>query len=165
MNADDDSGTETEVVISGAGPVGLTLALALARRGVRTIVLERKDGLDPHSRATLLPPRSLEVLSVVGVLHALLEHGERNPALDIRRAGDRKPILRFDFEADDATTAVPFVLAIPQDRTERTLLDAVRRMGHLVDVRFVDFLLARFHDDGEGDKWVQRRGRVHLDPA
>ncbi|HSK58838.1 MAG TPA: FAD-dependent monooxygenase [Actinomycetospora sp.] len=139
--------TDTEVVISGAGPVGLTLALALARRGVRTIVLERKDGLDPHSRATLLPPRSLEVLAGVGVLPALLRQGQRNPALAIHRTGDRRPVLRFDFAADADTTAVPFALAIPQDRTERTLLDAVQR-SELVDVRF-GLSLARFQDDGE----------------
>jgi 3-(3-hydroxy-phenyl)propionate hydroxylase len=139
--------TDTEVVISGAGPVGLTLALALARRGVRTVVLERKDGLDPHSRATLLPPRSLEVLAGVGVLPALLAQGQRNPALAIHRAGDRTPILRFDFAADAATTAVPFALAIPQDRTERILLDAVQR-SDLVDVRF-GVSLTGFEDDGE----------------
>lgn len=142
-----DEGTTTDVVIAGAGPVGLTLALALARRGVRTTVLERKDALDPHSRATLLPPRALEVLAAVGVLPAIVAGGQVNPALDIRRAGDHRRLLRFDFAAAAATTAVPFAVAIPQDRTERTLLDATGRTD-LVQVRFGD-PLERFTDHGD----------------
>lgn len=91
--------TDTEVVIVGAGPVGLALALALAHRSIRSVVLDAKARLDEHSRATLLPPRALEILADVGVLPALVDAGQVNPALDIRRPGDLRSILRFDFDA------------------------------------------------------------------
>ncbi len=135
---------ETDVLITGAGPVGLALALALARRGVRSTVVERKPALDPHSRATLIVPRSLEILAGLGVLDRIVAEGEVNPAIDLRRAADRSALLRFAFTPLAGRTAVPFAVALPQDRTERILLDAALATG-LVDVRFAAPLL-RFHD-------------------
>lgn len=55
------SSTVPPVAISGAGPVGLAVALGLARAGVHSVVLEKKPDLDLHSRATLILPRTLEI--------------------------------------------------------------------------------------------------------
>lgn len=139
---------ETEVIVAGGGPVGLTVALGLARRGVRSIVLEKKATLDARSRATLIVPRALEILDALGVLPVFLGEGQPNPSLRILRATDHRIILDFDFGLYAGETAVPFALALSQDRTERLLLDAVRATG-LVDVR-MDTPLLQFADGPDG---------------
>jgi 2-polyprenyl-6-methoxyphenol hydroxylase-like FAD-dependent oxidoreductase len=50
---------ESPVLIVGGGPVGLSLALGLARHGVRSTLFEAKSELDPHSRALGILPRTL----------------------------------------------------------------------------------------------------------
>ncbi|MGL4178339.1 MAG: FAD-dependent monooxygenase, partial [Dermatophilaceae bacterium] len=155
-----DAVTDTaEIAVSGAGPVGLTLALLLARRGIRVTVLEAKTQLDEHSRATLITPRSLEVLTAAGVLEELVAAGQVYPALDILHSSDRRPLLSLDFAGSHDQTATAFALAIPQDRTERILLDAARASG-LVDVRF-DTPLRRFDDTGEQVVITAGRGEPH----
>jgi 3-(3-hydroxy-phenyl)propionate hydroxylase len=124
-----------EIIIIGAGPVGLTLALGLAQRNVRSLVLEKKATLDPHSRATLITPRGVEILNGLGLLPALLSQGQRLDAIRILNAASREPMLTFDFSAFASETPTPFALALSQDRTEHVLLDAVRATG-LVEVLF-----------------------------
>ena len=58
-----------KVVIAGAGPVGLTAALALAQRGIAVTVLEAGDELAAESRASTFHPPTLEMLAELGVLH------------------------------------------------------------------------------------------------
>jgi 3-(3-hydroxy-phenyl)propionate hydroxylase len=123
------------VVIVGAGPTGLTLALGLARSGVSTIVLERKTRLNPHSRATVIFPRTLEILSHLGALDRFLSEGNRVPHIRVRLAPRGEQIVHFDFTDLTDDTATPFALALAQDRTEHLLLDAATATG-LVDVRF-----------------------------
>ncbi|MGK7864039.1 FAD-dependent oxidoreductase [Falsiroseomonas sp. E2-1-a4] len=68
---------ETEVLIAGAGPVGLTLALALTHRGVAVRVLEKREGLSTASRASTFHPPTLDALEELGVLAPLLPGGVR----------------------------------------------------------------------------------------
>lgn len=123
------------VVISGAGPVGLSSALILARAGIRALILEKKAALDPHSRATLIVPRSLELFSRLGVLDAFLSKGERYDAIRLLRASDRHRLLTFDFSELADHTTTPFALALSQDQTENILYSAVEEAG-LVEVAF-----------------------------
>lgn len=136
---DDATIEQVPVVIAGAGPVGLTLALSLARAEVRSVVLEKKQALDAHSRATLLVSRSLEQFDTLGILPAFLEQGQRSDTIRILKAEDRGLLLAFDFAPLADRTATPYVLALSQDRTERILLDAAAASG-LVEVAFGDAL-------------------------
>ena len=63
------------VAIVGAGPVGLTLALVLAQRGVRSVVLEASDTYSEGSRALCWSRRSLEILDRLGVADPLSARG------------------------------------------------------------------------------------------
>jgi 3-(3-hydroxy-phenyl)propionate hydroxylase len=133
------------VAITGAGPVGLAVALGLAQAGVRSVVFEKKTQLDPHSRATLVLPRTLEIFRQWGVLDPLLAAGNRVPHVRLREPGNDREILHINFTKLANETAAMFALAIPQDRTERILLDAVEASG-LVEVRFDTELLGVEHD-------------------
>jgi 2-polyprenyl-6-methoxyphenol hydroxylase-like FAD-dependent oxidoreductase len=65
----------TAVLVAGAGPVGLTLALALHRRGIAATVLEKREGLSTASRASTFHPPTLDMLDALGVLRPLLPGG------------------------------------------------------------------------------------------
>ncbi|OLT02305.1 hypothetical protein BJF90_29565 [Pseudonocardia sp. CNS-004] len=144
------------VAIAGAGPVGLATALGLARAGVRSIVMEKKARLDPHSRATVILPRTLEIFRQWDVLDPLLERGNRVPHVRLREPDDDHQILHIDFTKLVDDTAAMFALAIPQDRTERVLVDAVEATG-LVDVRFDTEVLA-VEQDSAGVRLRSRTG-------
>jgi len=66
---------ETDVLISGGGPAGLTLAMELGARGVACILVERRTDADPHPRASLLGARSMEIFRRHGAAEALISAG------------------------------------------------------------------------------------------
>lgn len=114
---------DAEVLIVGAGPVGFTIALALGRAGVATLVLEQRTSVRETSRAIGITPASLEILERYGVAGEMVEDGVR-----VRRAvihGDGSEIARVGFEA--LPTDYRFILSLPQRRTEEILARAVGR--------------------------------------
>ena len=139
---------DADVAVVGAGPVGATLALLLARRGRRVALIDRKDGIDPRSRAIAIWPRSLEILEAAGALEPMVRRGQVTPRLRFRRSDTRATILEMDFADLDPICATPFALALPQDRTERVLLERAEAEP-TIDVRLgTEFLDAE--QDGAG---------------
>jgi 2-polyprenyl-6-methoxyphenol hydroxylase-like FAD-dependent oxidoreductase len=117
------------VIIAGAGPVGLSLALGLARRGVRSVVLEKEVSLKPYSRAILIPTRTLEIFREWEILDAFLPVGDFRPHFTVYEARTSQPLMRWEFDVLSDVVATPGLLFIPQDRTEQLLLDRVRNAG------------------------------------
>lgn len=74
----------TDVLIVGAGPTGLTLATALATRGIQTTVVDRETAGANTSRAAILHARTLEVLESIGVTDRLVKLGVHAPRFTIR---------------------------------------------------------------------------------
>jgi 3-(3-hydroxy-phenyl)propionate hydroxylase len=70
------------VLVVGAGPVGLTAALALAREGVRVDVFEKRAALNLASKGSTFHPPTLEMLDELGVAQRLLAQGERAARID-----------------------------------------------------------------------------------
>lgn len=116
-----------DVLIAGAGPVGLTLALALSRAGIGVRVFEKRAGLNEASRASTWHPPTLEILDRLGVLAPLLHQGARIDRIAWLRAGQglaaamelahlaphtRFP-FRWHFEQARATPAL--LAALPRD--------------------------------------------------
>ncbi|MEU1615675.1 FAD-dependent monooxygenase [Streptomyces sp. NPDC005722] len=121
---------ETDVLIVGAGPTGLVLAVDLARRGVPAVVLERSDGLFPGSRGKGLQPRSLEVLDDLGVIGTVLAAGTPYP--QGRLWQDGRPVRDWDmFERVPATPGAPYgtTWMLAQWRTQEILHARLRELG------------------------------------
>ncbi|WP_329118234.1 FAD-dependent monooxygenase [Streptomyces sp. NBC_01465] len=122
---------ETEVLVVGAGPTGLALAVDLARRGVRALVVEKAEGLFPGSRGKGIQPRTLEVLDDLGVVDEILASGGPAPRQMFWSGGQRQG--EKDMFGTVATTeAEPYAgrpVIIPQWRTQEILLARLRELG------------------------------------
>jgi len=123
-----------DVVVVGAGPVGLLLAGELARRGMDVVVLERRDALGAGTRAIGVHAPVLAALAPSGVTGRLLEHAVRVPRGEARADGHLLGTVRFD----RLPAPFPFVATLPQSATEAVLADLAprpRRGAEVTSVR------------------------------
>jgi 2-polyprenyl-6-methoxyphenol hydroxylase-like FAD-dependent oxidoreductase len=114
--------TDYDVVIAGAGPVGLWLASELQLAGVRTAVVERLGTPNPHPKALGIQPRTLEVFAMRGVEKQFLAEGIPMPRWHFGILDNKLDLTGLD-------TAYPFVLAFPQVRTEAVLEERAYGLG------------------------------------
>ena len=121
----------TEVVVVGAGPTGLTLALQAHDHGADVRVVDRRSGPVRPSRAMIMYPRTLEVLRPLGVSDALLARGNRRPTVALHLGRHVVPAGVGDLPLPD--TAFPHLLLIRQSDVEAVLLQAVLDRGLQVE--------------------------------
>jgi 2-polyprenyl-6-methoxyphenol hydroxylase-like FAD-dependent oxidoreductase len=105
------------VLIVGAGPVGLLLANLLGARGIRTEVFEREAAPPRTSRAIGITPPSLAILADLGLDHALVKAGVPVRTAVVHGSRRRLGTVRFA----GLPVPWPFILAVPQARTENLL--------------------------------------------
>ena len=117
--------TDTDVLIVGAGPTGLTVAAALAARGVRAIVIDRLTEGANTSRAAVIHSHTLEALEPIGVSQALVDRGLQAQRFTIR---DRDRVL-VPIRFDRLPTRYPYTLMVSQAVTESVLLDRFTELG------------------------------------
>jgi len=137
------------VLIVGAGPVGLTLALELTRFGVTVRIVDRAAARTDKSKALVLWSRSLELLNRGGFADAFLAAGMRCPGATI--VAGRQPLGHISFATED--TPYPYALMIPQSETERLLEEALAARGVMVERQVA---LTRFVQDATGVDAVLR---------
>ncbi len=134
----------TEVLIIGAGPTGLVLALWLRKLGVGVRIIDRTAGPGTASRALAVQARTLELYRQLDLGDAVAARGHKVPAVNLWVEGRRK--ARVDFSRIGAgLTRYAFVEILPQDEHERLLIDRLRAFGTEVERRTE---LLRFEDDG-----------------
>jgi len=124
-----------DVAVVGAGPVGLTSALALARRGASVTVFEEGEQLSTEWRASTFHPPTIEIARDLGVATTMLEAGivARKYQVHDRRDG---LIAEFDFGMLADETDYPFRLQLEQYKYTQILKDAINECPAPVDIRF-----------------------------
>ena len=113
-----------DVLIVGAGPVGMFTALSLARAGVDVAILDQAARRAGHSYAVGLHPSSVLLLDQLGLLEPLLVHGQRIDGVTLHgAAGPRRAAL------EGLAGGRSFGLAVPQERLEEVLEEGLKRRG------------------------------------
>ena len=125
--------TRTEVLVVGAGPVGLAVAASLVGHGHDVTVVDRQATGANTSRAAVVHARTLEMLERIGVSKRLAGLGIHARQFTIRD-GDRELVpVRFD----RLPTDYPYTLMVPQNITEEVLLDRLEELGGTVHRPYV----------------------------
>ena len=150
-----DLPANVDVLVVGAGPVGLTLAAALKRRGRSVLLVDQQAEGANTSRAAVVHAGTLEALDELGATPALLASGVRARRFSAR---DHKAVL-LTIDFDTIPSRYPFALMCPQDRTEAILLDRLHAFGgDVVRPCMLRDLVA--HDDG-ATATLEREGQAH----
>jgi len=116
---------DTDVLIVGAGPTGLTLAASLLAKGTRTTIVDRQAEGANTSRAGAINARTLEVLEGLDVARRMVKEGVQAPNFTIRDG--KRVLIPIDFSR--LPSAYPYTLLLPQNDTERLLLERVVELG------------------------------------
>jgi len=134
---------DSEVLIVGAGPVGLFLANECARRGLSARVVETRARQSEHSKALAIFPRTLEIFDMAGVVGPFLDAANRVTSVSVTAHGRQLAHVRFAPEQ----TPYPFIAMVPQDVTEKLLVEELVRKGGAVEYQ-TTFVSAEERADG-----------------
>ncbi len=120
---------DSDVLIVGAGPVGLFLANECARRGLRWRLVETRASQSVHSKALAIFPRTLEIFDMSGVVEPFLEKANRVTSVAVVAHGRTLAHMRFTPEE----SPYRFIAMVPQNITEGLLAKELARKGGAVE--------------------------------
>src|SRR5262245_1111345 len=145
---------EPEVLVVGAGPVGLLAALFLQRLGIGVEVIDQAQRTARHSYALPLHPGNLDLLEEVGLLQKALERGRRLPGMSFYEGHERRATIEY------ARLGLkhPFLLTMRQSSLEREAEDELARRG--VKVRWTHRLESLRVGGGRAEAEVARLDEV-----
>ena len=118
---------QTEVLVVGAGPVGMFCALRLAESGIRVKVIDKESRTAGHSYACALHPHTLKLLEQAGIAAEALKLGHRIDTIAFYEGNSRRAELKLS----ELSTEFPFVLVLPQSALEDLLERRLSRMEHV----------------------------------
>jgi 2-polyprenyl-6-methoxyphenol hydroxylase-like FAD-dependent oxidoreductase len=142
--------TEAEVLIVGAGPTGLVLALWLTKQGVNVRIIDKTAEPGTTSRALAVQARTLEFYRSVGLADAVVAAGHKVGAMNLWIGA--RPVGHVDLHAiGEGLGPYDYMFIFPQDEHERLLVEALAKEGVTVERRTA---LTGFIDDGDGVRAV-----------
>lgn len=139
---------EKQILIAGAGPTGLTLAIDLARRGVAFRIVEAVKSPFEGSRGKGIQPRTLEIFDSLGIVEAILAAGQLYPRLRVH-VGRLSLRVGSLGSRKDATERTPYpnLWMVSQAHTEAIMRERLRALGGAVEFGVA---LESFTQDGSG---------------
>jgi 2-polyprenyl-6-methoxyphenol hydroxylase-like FAD-dependent oxidoreductase len=141
---------KVDVLISGSGPVGLTMANELVRHGISVRIVDKSAERTDKSKALVLWSRTLELFDHAGYVEPFLAAGMQ--AHGAQMSNGKDVIARISL--DDIESVYPYALMIPQSDTERVLEEQLAKRGVKVE-RTVG--LESFTDQGNQVQAVLRK--------
>jgi 2-polyprenyl-6-methoxyphenol hydroxylase-like FAD-dependent oxidoreductase len=144
----------SDVLIVGAGPTGLVLALWLAKLGITPRIIDKTAEPGTTSRALAVQARTLELYRQLGLTEAVLAEGHKVPAINLWVKGTPKARLPFG-SVGEGLTPYPFLHIFPQDQHERLLIKRLQELGVAVErnTELLDYT-------DQGDRVVARVRRL-----
>lgn len=133
----------TDVLVVGAGPTGLMMAIELIRRGLSVRIIDQAIQPSDKSKAIAIQARTLEIFDQIGLIDRFLEKGLQIKATNI--VSQKEVLAHVLFQALDSP--FPFILSVPQYDTELILTEHLKSLGTEVE-RGVE--LQSFEQKGEG---------------
>jgi 2-polyprenyl-6-methoxyphenol hydroxylase-like FAD-dependent oxidoreductase len=132
----------SDVLIVGAGPTGLVLALWLTKLGVNVRVVDKTAEPGTTSRALAVQARTLELYRQLDLTEAVVAAGHQVPAVNLWVKGEAAARLGFE-TVGSGLTPYPFLHIFPQDQHERLLIERLQALGVAVErktelIRFVE---------------------------
>jgi 2-polyprenyl-6-methoxyphenol hydroxylase-like FAD-dependent oxidoreductase len=128
MNTEQTPKASTDVLIVGAGPTGLALALFLTRMRVRVRIIDKTTGPGETTRATVLHARTLEFYRQVGVAEHCVTGGLEFSGVNLWVDGRHVARAPFD-DLGDPFSRFSFILIYPQDKQEQMLVAEIAKLG------------------------------------
>ena len=126
-----NASSRTQVVIIGAGPTGLSLAVQLLRYHIDFVIIERNLATTPLSKAVVIQARTLEIFREVGLDDKAIAAGRFTTAMNMYYKGKRK--IRLSLAGlGDGLSQFPFALSLEQSKTEKLLADYLSEKGHAI---------------------------------
>lgn len=161
----------TEVVIVGAGPTGLSMAVQLLRYNIDFIILEKNEKTTHLSKAIAVQARTLEIFQEVGLATEAIKQGRITTALNLFYKGKRKAHINIA-NLGETISPFPFALSLEQSKTETLLVDYLTK--HEGEIRWKsifdeviqrnDGVDVKFHDE-EGEQKIEAAYLVGCDGA
>ncbi len=141
---------QTDVIIVGAGPTGLSLAVQLIRYNINFVIFDQKQGVTDLSKALVVHARTLEIYDQMGLAQTAIASGERVQKGALMHDG--KIRARIDFsDFGERLSPFPFMLIFEQSKNEQLLYDYLQRQGKAVQWQTE---LASLSQDAEGVRAV-----------
>jgi 2-polyprenyl-6-methoxyphenol hydroxylase-like FAD-dependent oxidoreductase len=136
--------TRTDVLVVGAGPTGLVLALWLTKLGVNLRIIDKTSQPGTTSRAVAVQARTLELYRQLDLSDAVVSLGHTVPAIDLWVQGEAK--ARISFETINAGLTPYGPMTFPQDEHEQLLIAKLETLGVRVERQTE---LMEFSDQGD----------------
>ncbi|MFN2602575.1 MAG: FAD-dependent monooxygenase [Gemmatimonadaceae bacterium] len=137
---------EVQVLIVGAGPTGLVLALWLTKLGIQVRIIDKIDQPGTTSRAVALTIRTLEFYKQIDLADTIIAAGRKVPGANFWTSGKQSAHLYLD-RLGLGRTPFPFVVIYPQDEHERLLIAQLAALGVHVE-RPTELVAIAEHDSG-----------------
>lgn len=137
-----------DVIIAGAGPVGLSLAIQLGMEGKTVLLLEKNKSLSKHSKAITIWPPTQEIFQKMDVLSEIEKEALHHPNIELYDADNLKPLIEFPLQQLRNSTAFPRLLILPQNKTEEILRKRLKDFEN-ISLRFDAEVFATKNSDNE----------------
>ncbi len=123
--------TNTDVIIIGAGPTGLSLACQFIRHGVDFVIVEKREGVTPYSKALGVHARTLEIYEQLGLAQPAVAQGTIAGKVRLLEGGEVRGEVDLS-EVGRGLSAYPYMLVLEQSKNERLLYEYLQSHGREV---------------------------------